>query len=98
MKLFRLKEFRKSKGLTQAQVAKGVGISVSYYTDLENEEKYANVRRMNDIAMFFEVPITSLFAKHVNSDIDNLYADIQALSNEHRKLVHQIVTALSAST
>jgi len=48
--MIRIKELRVAKGLTQAQLAERAGISRSYLTEMENETKPINSRRLARVA------------------------------------------------
>lgn len=58
----RLKEIREARNMTQRQVAEGAGMSVSYYTEIENGKKQVNARRMTELAKFFDVMPQELIA------------------------------------
>lgn len=56
-----LLEARKSKGLTQEQVAKTCGISRQYYTTIENGTRDCTVKTAKKIGAALDVPWENFF-------------------------------------
>lgn len=58
-----LRIFRKKANLTQAQLAKSVGISISYLSKIEanNCDKSISLSILNQIANFLEIDIINFF-------------------------------------
>ena len=56
----RLKEIRKSKNITQLQVATFVGITDRYYQELEYGKKEPTLSKLLALADFFEVSLDYL--------------------------------------
>lgn len=46
----KIKEAREKAGLTQADVAKKVGLDTNYYATIERGEKYPSFKRLHKIA------------------------------------------------
>lgn len=57
----RIKSIRKSKGYTQAKVAKELGISVSHYKSIENGFRNATLINAWKISKIFEKSIEDIF-------------------------------------
>lgn len=59
------KEMRKSKGLTQAQVADFLGITRAAYTNIENGHREADYSTLSSLSELFSVSIDSLLGKKI---------------------------------
>lgn len=59
----RIVELRKSKKLTQSQVAKAIGISRSALSLYELEKREPDIQTLNKLATFFDVPVGYLSGK-----------------------------------
>lgn len=55
-----LKEQRKGKKLSQAELAKGVGVTQRTVCAWELNERYPTIDKVYDIANFLEIPINTL--------------------------------------
>ncbi|WP_044748142.1 helix-turn-helix domain-containing protein [Bacillus alveayuensis] len=64
-----IKETRKAKGLSQAELAKKIGMSKSYISKIEapNTDKPFSLEILFDIAEALEVSVTSFF-QYVDND------------------------------
>lgn len=67
-----LKQFRLKKGLTQADVAKQIGISVRQYQRVENGESFLTKDKLNKLEDLFGIPQRVLLAKDVK-EIPDFY-------------------------
>lgn len=56
----RLKELRKEKGVTQAQLAKSIYVSRSLIAKFETGAAYPNRETMEKLALYFAVPVSKL--------------------------------------
>ena len=56
-----LKRIRKGQCLTQKQLAEAIGISTSYYANIENGRKKPSVYTLYRIARYLQVSMDSLF-------------------------------------
>lgn len=92
----RLKEIRLSKKLTQRQVADRAGMSVSYYTELEQGKKQLNANRLDGIARALGCSIHDLIYDDKAGEIAALRAVMEKLSPENRQLVLKMAQSLSA--
>ena len=81
-KLAHLISLRKELGLTQKQVAKKAGFSVSYYTELENGTKQLNQRRANQIAAALGVPASFVhgFGEESDTQLVRIAAALERMS------------------
>lgn len=55
-----LRKARKEHGLTQNELAEGIGVSRVTVTEWENNTRYPTIDRLYDIAKFLEIPVTAL--------------------------------------
>lgn len=62
----RLKELRASKGLTQAEVAKPLGVAPSTYSLYESGKREPNFETLLNISLFFNVDMNFLMGKPSN--------------------------------
>ena len=60
-----IKELRKSKGLSQSQLAKEINISKKTLADWENGRRNPNEYNYKKLSSFFDVPIDTLKAQIV---------------------------------
>lgn len=56
----RIKEFRKQFNMTQSDLAKNCGISVSFVSDIETGRRNPSIDTLNTIAKVFNTPINTL--------------------------------------
>lgn len=71
-----IKELRKSKGLSQSQLAKEINISKKTLTDWENGRRNPNEYNYKKLSSFFNVPIDTLKAQIVITNDKELMKDI----------------------
>ncbi|GAV21573.1 helix-turn-helix transcriptional regulator [Carboxydothermus pertinax] len=57
----KLKQLRKANGLTQMEMAKKLGISDSYYCQIENGKRRMSLKTALDIAAILKVTPNDLF-------------------------------------
>ena len=55
-----LRKIREKRGLSQAEVADGVGVSQRTVSAWELNERYPTTDRVYDLANFFKIPISAL--------------------------------------
>jgi transcriptional regulator with XRE-family HTH domain len=80
----RMRELRKTKGLTLAQLAVETGLSVGYLSQLERQDADPSVRALNTIGAALGVGINWFFPDP--SDADNPETDIIVRANKRRAL------------
>lgn len=66
----RVKEFRESKGYTQQEIAKILGIKQGSYSDKENERRAFTVRELLILEILFGVSISDMY-KDTKEEIEN---------------------------
>ena len=71
-----IKELRKSKGLSQSQLAKEINISKKTLADWENGRRNPNEYNYKKLSDFFDVPIDTLKAQIVITNDKELMKDI----------------------
>jgi len=57
----KLREFRKHTGLTQKQLAEKLGISESYYSQIENNKRRLSLRTALNITTILELMPSDIF-------------------------------------
>ncbi|MEL6102929.1 MAG: helix-turn-helix domain-containing protein [Pseudomonadota bacterium] len=93
----RLKELRKQRGMTQREVADLAGMSVSYYTEIENGKKQINAHRMDRIARALGASPPDLILDTKNPEDLALLESIKSLSDQQRQLIEGMVAQLKAN-
>lgn len=63
----KLKSLRKEHGYTQEQVADALHMSQNAYSLLENRKTRIDVERLFQIAEFYKISVTDLFAPPIHS-------------------------------
>ena len=71
-----VREIRKHRGLTQKEVAARTGMTINYLSLLENGKRGIRMRRLNDLAELFEMPVSSLLALAQSPDDHPASADL----------------------
>jgi transcriptional regulator with XRE-family HTH domain len=61
MEKFKLLEMRKSKGLSQQQIAEQLNMDVSCYSKRESGQVYIKIEEWEKLAEFFDVPINEIY-------------------------------------
>ena len=69
---FKLINLRKSKGITQQQVAAFIGCSLKNYNDKELGKRPFNSDEMFNIADYFGVPLTDIFLPRSPQNVDKM--------------------------
>ena len=63
-----LRRERKKRGLTQNELAQGIGVSRVAVTEWETNTRYPTVDRLYDIAKFLKIPVTALVSDFQKTD------------------------------
>jgi len=96
---FRLLQFRKDRGMTQAQVAQALGISTGLYNQLESGKRRMNETYLDRLASLYQVSPVDLIVDPRRSD--PLYSEMDAafrhLSPEERKILVASAKGILAS-
>jgi transcriptional regulator with XRE-family HTH domain len=99
--LLRLKEIRKSMGLTQREVAERAGLSVSYYTELELGKKQLNQHRLTTISKALGRSPHEILVDETNArqamlitKYGDLVEKIHSLPESNQVLVRQLIESL----
>ena len=74
----RLKHLRSSRKWTQRQVAEKAGMSVSYYTELEQGKKQLNQTRMEDLAAAFGCDVAEIIGESQMANMRRKSARVEA--------------------
>ena len=82
MIVFRIKQIREKKNITAYKLAKEVGISRSYLSELENNKKMnVSLKVLFDISKYLDVNIKDLF--YTSLDIENLRKEMHNCINKY---------------
>lgn len=81
-----IKELRKSKGLSQSQLAKEINISKKTLADWENGRRNPNEYNYKKLSDFFDVPIDTLKAQIVITNDKELMKDIIKNKTDYNEL------------
>lgn len=94
----KIKTLRKLKGWSQQELADRAKISRSQLSEIETEAKYANTRRLNDIAAALGVTVEELFDTNAKPDYEaKIVTIMRTLQDEDRESVIRHALALSSS-
>lgn len=88
-----IKEWRRHRGMTQAEVAKSMGISVSYFTMIEGGSRRYDQNFLEGAALVLETTPADLIARPPGAAqrIDSL---LGAVSEEERMRIEAAIRAL----
>lgn len=84
-----IKSLRKSKGLSQLDVAEAIGINASVYSRIESGDVMASHDKLHNLSKLFRVPIEKFF-EGLGSNIQNNYDNAQVNSNVQINLSNQL--------
>lgn len=87
----KLKELRMQHGLTQAQLAKELGIGMSTIGMYESDIRKPSFEVLTRIANYFNVSIDYLISEDTNNNVMKLASIINSLSIEQRKQVESFI-------
>lgn len=94
----RIRELRKSKRLTQAQLAEAISMETTNLCKLENGCQFPKEENIEKLAKFFDVPIKELFdfehfqtTKNIQT---NLILTIQNAAEKDLQLYYKIINAI----
>ncbi|AFS77783.1 methyltransferase, type 12 [Gottschalkia acidurici 9a] len=80
-----IQKLRKSKKLTQSQLAECVGVSIAAVSKWENGLSYPDITLLPSLAAIFEVSIDKLFSYNLNSDGSDIITRIKKNFEEEAK-------------
>lgn len=93
-----LRERRKELRLTQAEVASKLGISTSFYANIERGNRFVSLEVLAGLAKALNVSIGSFFEEHKsNATLDNINEMLQIFSQEELLTVERILEAMLVS-
>jgi transcriptional regulator with XRE-family HTH domain len=81
--MVKLRNQRRSKGLTQAELAKQVGVTTNYISLIEKGKKVPAVKTINKIALALGIPASSLLENDLRKELSALAAqyDVKEMLN-----------------
>lgn len=95
---FRIRELRKSRKLTQSQLAESIGMETTNLCKLENGGQLPKEENIEKLANVFDVPIKELFEfGHLKSPEtlqDELITIIKNANQKELELYYKIITDL----
>ncbi len=91
----RLKELRRDRMMTQTQLARAVGISTGYLSQLESGARVPNTRRLEAFASHLGVPITALLTNDSERrELDGFTEIYSQLAPEDREAILHLAQRL----
>jgi len=94
----RIRELRKSKHLTQAQLAEAIGMETTNLCKLENGCQFPKEENIEKLAIFFNIAFKELFdfehfqtAKNIQ---DDLISAIKSATEKDLKIYYKLITAV----
>lgn len=69
--LYKIRDLRERKNLTQEHLSRELGISIKSYSNLENDESKLSVERLFKISEVLETPIEYFFSTSQNFEFNN---------------------------
>ncbi|WP_292451311.1 XRE family transcriptional regulator [Mesorhizobium sp.] len=76
--MLKLKQIRKSRGLTQAQVAAAIGLDLTNYNKLENGHTDLTWSRMQQLAELYKIEPADIVSEHPGTRTVQVRAHVQA--------------------
>lgn len=93
----RIREFRKTKGLTQEQLAELIGVEPRHISRIEGGYNSPSIERLAKISEVLNVPIKEFFNfMHLNTPeerIDDIDTLIKGMSEEYQQIIYKVVHA-----
>lgn len=95
-----LRKMRKSKHLSQADLAKACGIGRMTYQYLETGKRIPSSRTMMKIADFYQIPVASLYQDETDSEKESAWLksladeDLSKLTDEDKKAIVLVIKQL----
>ena len=90
----RLKKLRTEKGLSTRALGEIIGTSHATISRYETGKRDPDLLLVNNIATYFNVSIEYLCGEDINSELDNLVATYNKLSDEAKREAIKYVTYL----
>jgi len=94
----KIKELRKVAGLTQQEMADRIGVAQSYFAELENGKKTANMVRLKAISEALNVPVTDLFERPADASHSEFIGIFESLTAEQQEVVLAMMRSLTQAS
>lgn len=92
----RIRELRTASGLSQQALADMAGLSRSQLSEIENEAKPVNTRRLNAIAAALQVPVDELFDQSAkDAYLEEVRALWPLMTDDDRQAVVRMIRAFA---
>jgi len=90
-----LRERRKELKLTQAELAARLGISTSFYANIERGNRFVSLEVLDRLSKTLNVSIGSLFEEHKsNATLDNIYDMLSICPPDGLRTVKNVLEAV----
>ena len=83
-----IKRLREEKGLLQKEVASEVGLGVSHYSKIENEQREASVELLDKFSKFYGITIDQIV--HMDEEVPTEITIEDKTTTEQMRLVAQL--------
>lgn len=94
----RIKELRKSRKLSQEELAELIGVEPQHMSRIESGRSYPSLDRLEKISIALKVPLKDFFEfmhlEDVIERLDNIDGLAKDLSEEQQRFLYRIVKAL----
>ena len=94
----RIKELRKSKGITQEKLAEIVELDAKQIGNIETGSGFTTMQTLENLARYFDVEICDLFKFSHQKDrqelINNLTEQIKTASDNDLKIISKIINSV----
>jgi transcriptional regulator with XRE-family HTH domain len=92
----RIRELRRSRRLSQEQLAERMDISAKYVSQVETGVRSPSLEALEKFAIVLDVEIRDLFEFHPDADsaLENINILLQAASEEQRRTIFRIIRVL----
>ncbi|WP_161575403.1 helix-turn-helix domain-containing protein [Beggiatoa leptomitoformis] len=89
----RIREARKSKGLTQKELADALSCQQSYISNLEKGESEGTPSQLYEIARILDVSVASLYGEESSIETKRLSELLAVLSPEELAVINKVMVA-----
>lgn len=89
----RIRQYRKEKKLTQAQLAESISSNQEYISKIETGKQGVNASTLIAIAKALQIPVALLIADYSDSNDENrlqlIFDDIKGMSDEQLEMLQE---------
>jgi putative transcriptional regulator len=97
--MIKLRNYRRKKGFTQAELAEEVGVTANYISLIEKGKKFPSVKTINKIVHTLDIPADSFLEYNLRKELSNLAAqyDVAEMLNALKWLETNLKSATGES-